>query len=443
MKRLLVLGAGFVAGPLVRYFLERSDVDVVVADLDLERARGQAGSHPRGTAVALDFRDAEATRREISRADVVASLLPHVFHPDVARFCLAEKKNMVTTSYAGEAMRAFDEDARRAGIVILNEVGLDPGIDHMEAKRIIDEVHGRGGQVRGFRSYCGGLPAPEARTNPFGYKFSWSPRGVLLAGRDSSRYLKDAAEVFVPAEDLFADPEAVAVEGLGDFEGYPNRDAVPYLGLYGIPEARTIFRGTLRWPGWCATFKAIGRLGLLDLAVRDLAGLTYRQLTAELAGLSGKSDLRGALREKFPRDVSADVLGRLGWLGLLSDALLPANATSPLDVLEHLMVEKLQYRPGERDMIVLRHELWASYPDGRAEKIVSTLVDFGIPGGSSAMARTVGFSAAAAVRLILEGRVSARGVVIPVLAELYGPILDELRRRGIVFKKERESLAFA
>ncbi|MBM3294625.1 MAG: saccharopine dehydrogenase [Candidatus Aminicenantes bacterium] len=438
MKRLLVLGAGFVAGPLVRDFLDVPDVEVAVADIEPERARRLVGDHPRGRALSLDLRREDDVRGFISKADAVVSLVPYVFHPLVARLCLAERKDMVTTSYESEAVRRLDPDARRAGIVILNEVGLDPGIDHMEAKRIIDEVHGRGGRVVGFRSYCGGLPAPGAAGNPFGYKFSWSPRGVLMAGRNPARFLQDGREVVIPAGEIFFRPESVPVDGLGEFEGYPNRDSMPYVSLYGIPEVRTMFRGTLRWPGWCETLKLIGDIGYLDDEPRDLAAGTYRRLTALLLGRPEEPDPGRAWAARTGRPAPAAAWERLEWLGLLSERPVPERAVSALDALEHLMVEKLSYGPRERDMIVLRHEFRTLDPDGGEEGIVSTLVDFGLPGGPSAMARTVAYPAASALRLILDGRISAKGVLLPVRPEIYGPVLDDLRRRGIIFREGRE-----
>ncbi|MHB8056132.1 MAG: saccharopine dehydrogenase C-terminal domain-containing protein, partial [Candidatus Aminicenantales bacterium] len=228
MKKILVLGAGFVAGPLVRYFLEKPDVHVSVADIEPDKAAALAGSHPRARAFALDLKNEAALTAEIAAADVTASLVPYAFHPVVARLCLRLKKPMVTTSYVSDAMRALDADARQAGVALINEVGLDPGIDHMEAMRVIDEIRARGGRVLSFRSYCGGLPAPEANTNPFGYKFSWSPRGVLLAGKNDARYLVDGREFLIPAAELFARPETDTIPGAGTFEGYPNRNSVPY-----------------------------------------------------------------------------------------------------------------------------------------------------------------------------------------------------------------------
>lgn len=436
MNTVLVLGAGFVAGPLVRYFLERPDAAVRVADVESSKAQALIGSHPRGKALSLDLQNEEALKKEIAGADLVVSLVPYGFHPTVARHCIAFRKNMVTTSYASEAMKSLDADARRAGITLLNEVGLDPGIDHMEAMRVIDEIKARDGRVLGFISYCGGLPAPEANTNPWGYKFSWSPRGVLLAGKNAAHYLKDGREVDIPGPELFAHYEMVTIKGLGVFEGYANRDSRPYAALYGIPETRTMFRGTLRYPGWCATLKKIGDVGLLDQTERDLKGTTYAALLKSLAGLAPLGDLRTALADKLGLSAKSGILDRWEWLGLFNDEPIPMARGSALDVLEHLMLRKLRYAEGERDMIVLRHAFRYAGPDGREKSVTSTLIDYGIPGGDSAMARTVGLPAAAGARLLLEGKISRKGVCLPVHSEIYGPILRELRSRGIIFRED-------
>ncbi len=344
---------------------------------------------------------------------------------------------MVTTSYVSEAMKNLDAEAKAAGIILLNEVGLDPGIDHMEAMRMIDGVHRSGGRVLGFTSYCGGLPAPESNTNPFGYKFSWSPRGVLLAGKNPARYLRDGLEFQIAAEDLFENFALRTVPGLGVFEGYPNRNSMPYIDVYGIQETKTMFRGTFRYPGWCATLKKIGDLGYLEQTERDLSGKSIRDLTLELAAAAGASDARSALAARLGLDPGGAVFGRLEWLGLLGREPVGLQKGSPLDVLERLMLAKLQYAPGERDMIVLQHVVEAQTADGRRERITSTLIDYGIPGGDSSMARTVGLPAAAGARLVLEGRIGGRGVLIPVVPEIYGPILEELRVHGIAFREER------
>jgi len=437
MDKILVLGAGFVAGPLVRSFLNRKGTSVRVADIDPTKAQALVGKHPSGEAFALDLADETQLGREIAAADVVVSLVPYTFHPAVARLCVARGKHMITTSYAGEAMHELDAAAKRAGVLLVNEVGLDPGIDHMEAMRIIDQVHGEGGRVLGFISYCGGLPAPDSNTNPFGYKFSWSPRGVLMAGKNAARYLKDGKEVFVPGEDLFESCTKVPIEGLGEFEAYPNRNSVPYIDLYGIPETRTMLRGTLRYPGWCETLKKIAEIGLLDTGLKNLAGMTSLKFIQGFLGMPVDWNAKKAIRDRFK--LEPRILERLEWLGLFGEELLGLEQAAPIDVLETLMLNKLRYTAKERDMVVLRHDFLVEGRDGKRERITSTLIDYGIPGGESAMARTVAYPAAAATRLVLEGRIGLTGVRIPVEKEIYVPILEEIKAAGIVFTEARRS----
>lgn len=431
MSRILVLGAGLVARPLVQYLLDQPEFHVTVASRTVEKARALIGDRPNGEALAFDIeREPERLDALVAGADLAVSMLPYIHHLQVAQACLRHRRHLVTTSYVKDEMRALDGAAREAGVLFLNEIGLDPGIDHMSAMRVIDRVHAGGGQVVSFRSYCGGLPAPEANTNPFGYKFSWSPRGVLLAGRNDARYLEDGQMVEVPNVRLFATRHPVPVEGVGVLEAYPNRDSLPYIQLYGIPEARTMYRGTLRYPGWCETWQKFVELGLLDLTEReDLAGMTYRQLLAQRIGRPQTTDLRRDLAVHLNLPEDSPVLDRFEWLGLLSDDPLPPQRTV-LDVLAVRMQEKLQYAPGERDMVVLLHDFVAEYPD-RRERIRSWLVDFGIPHGDTAMARTVGLPAAIATRLILQGVIRLTGVHIPVLPEIYRPVLAELEERGV------------
>ena len=440
MNKVLILGAGLVAGPLVRYLLDRPAFSVVVADVDVARARKLVAGHPRGQADLLDISDKAALAAAIGRADMVVSMVPYTFHPLVAALAIDQGKNMVTASYVSPSMRELDARAREKGVLLLNELGLDPGIDHMEAMRIIHKIHDSGGRVLGFTSYCGGLPAPEANTNPFGYKFSWSPRGVLLASKNSASFLKDGQIVSIPAEALFAKPETIPIPGLGEFEGYPNRDSVPYRDIYGIPEARSVLRGTLRYAGWCETLKKMVELGLLDDASKDRTGSTFRGLMAELSGAAPGADERGAVAGRMGLDPGSAIVSRLSWLGLFEERKLPAEKGSPLDNLAALMIEKLQYAEGERDMIVLQHEFLAQSESGRNERIVSTLIDYGIPGGDSSMSRTVGLPAAIAARLVCEGKIRMTGVQVPVYPEIYGPVLEELGALGIRFEEKRRVL---
>jgi saccharopine dehydrogenase (NADP+, L-glutamate forming) len=440
MKKVLILGAGLVAKPLVRYLLDQPDFKVEVASRTVSKAVKLIDNHPDGEAKELNLKDEEGLKNEVADSDLVISMVPYGFHPKVAKYCIDFGKHMVTTSYVSEVMQNLDEQARKANILILNEVGLDPGIDHMEAMRIIHEVEEKGGKIQSFTSYCGGLPAPEANTNPFGYKFSWSPIGVLLAGKNSAQYQKDSQQISIPAEDLFKDPSIINIEGLGEFEGYPNRNSLPYIQLYGIQSADTMLRGTLRNKGWCSTMKKMVDLGILDEEEKEWDGLTYKDFIRRLMGNPAEEDIQKALSAHLGIEEDSDIIKRFEWLGLLSDESIPVSKGSALDILGARMLEKLQYEEGERDMIILQHQFIASYPDGNKEKITSTLIDYGIPHGDSSMARTVGLPAAIATRLILEGKIEMTGVHIPVIPEIYVPILQELKEMDIAFTEKREEL---
>jgi saccharopine dehydrogenase (NADP+, L-glutamate forming) len=430
MKTVLVLGAGLVTRPLVRYLLESGDTNVTVASRTVSKAEALIGSHSRGKALAFDIESKpSALRQLIAASDVVISLLPYTYHVQVAKVCIENKTNMVTTSYVSPAMRALDSQAKEAGVIVLNEIGVDPGIDHMSAMKIIHSVQETGGEIVSFRSWCGGLPAPEANTNPLGYKFSWSPRGVLLAGRNPAHYLEDGQEITITGENLFEHYWPVEVPGLQNLEGYPNRDAVPYADVYGIQSAKTVFRGTLRNHGWCATLKSLVDLGMLDLEVKDWSGLTYSSLLARLVGYGGQ-DIRAGVREFLGLEQGSFILVNLEWLGLLSDAPLPIAIGAPIDILTACMLAKMQYGENERDMLIMQHEFIATYPD-RIEEITSTMIDFGVPGGDSSMSRTVGLPAAIATRLILDGAITRKGVAVPVTPDIYKPVLAELEQLGI------------
>lgn len=440
MKKILILGAGLVARPLVRYLLDQPDFEVEVASRTVSKAVKLIDNHPQGKASELNLKNEEGLKDEISKADIVISMVPFTFHPKVAKHCIDYNKHMVTTSYVSEVMKNLDAEAKRAGILILNEVGLDPGIDHMEAMRIIHEVEEKDGEISGFTSYCGGLPAPEANTNPFGYKFSWSPIGVLLAGKNSAQYLKDGQQIFIPPQDLFDNYLMINIEGLGEFEGYPNRNSLPYIELYGIKSTKTMLRGTLRNKGWCSTIKKIVDLGLLEEEEKDWKGLTYKGFLRKLMNDPAEEDIKKALAARLNIEENSDIIQRFEWLGLLSDESLTSDKDSPLNILGAKMLEKLQYDEGERDMIILQHQFIASYPGDKKEKITSTLIDFGIPHGDTSMARTVGLPAAISTKLILEGKIKKTGVHIPVTPEIYIPILQELKELDIAFKEKKEEM---
>ncbi|MEE4357569.1 MAG: saccharopine dehydrogenase C-terminal domain-containing protein [Desulfococcaceae bacterium] len=435
-KNILVLGAGFVSGPLVRYLLELPEISLTVASRTLSKAQKRIGNHPRGRAAALDVENAEALRAAVSAADIVISLLPWVHHLSVARQCLDLGKDMVTTSYVKGEMEELAPEAEKKGLLFLNEIGVDPGIDHMAAMRVIDRVKQSGGEITRFYSYCGGLPAPESDNNPFGYKFCWSPAGVLLAARNAGRYLKEGKTVDIPAEKLFRHYWFVDVPGAGTFEAYVNRDALPYIRIYGIDSVQSIYRGTLRNIGHCDSWDAFKRLGLLEQEpLFDFRKKGPGAVIAEKIGSDGKNLIKDTAKFLHLPEHSV-TLKKMEWLGLFSDAPLPLEKAPLFDMFARLLQEKLVYGEKESDMLIQHHEFRAQYPDGKTENIISTMTDKGIPGGDTSMSRTVGLPAAIAVKGMTEGKISLKGVQRPVMPEIYGPVLSELETQGIFLKEK-------
>ncbi len=439
MTKILVLGAGLVAGPLVRYLLNVDGFTVTVASRTVEKAQALVGGADNGIARFLNVKDEAALEALIADHDLSISLLPYVYHPTVARLCVKHTKQMVTTSYVKPEMQALDAAAKETGVILLNEIGVDPGVDHMSAMETIHQIADKGGKLISFTSNTGGLPAPDANDNPFGYKFSWAPRGVVLAGKNPAKFLKDGEVVDVPGPELFSNCWPCEVKGFGELEVYPNRDSMPYIEAYGIPTVTSMFRGTLRYPGWCDTLKKIVDLGLLDETERDdIAGLTYGQLLARLIDSNG-TDLKSDLAEFLGIAADSDSIVKLEWLGLLGNAAIPAVDNTYLDVVASRMLSKMEYSPGERDMLVMQHEFVVKYPD-RTEKITSTMVDYGIPNGDSSMSRLVGLPAAIAARMILQREIDLTGVRVPMIPEIYKPVLAELAGMGISFQETVETL---
>jgi saccharopine dehydrogenase-like NADP-dependent oxidoreductase len=374
-----------------------------------------------------------------SEADLICSLLPYTYHVKAAKVALKYQKPFCTTSYISDEMKALDEEARAAGVLILNECGVDPGIDHMSAMQIIDHVHNQGGKIASFTSFTGGLPAPDANDNPFGYKLSWSPRGVLLAGRNDAQFLYDGEVVKIPGPELFDHYKIMEVPNMGKFEGYPNRDSMPFIDYYGIQETKTMQRGTFRNLGWCGTLKKVADLGLLSIEERNFGGMTYAEMMSELTKADSSESPIEATARKVGLKSDDPIVQRLDWLGLFSDQEVPSDVTTYLDSVCNLFEQKLKYAPGERDMIVMHHEFIAEYPD-RKEKITSTMIDYGIPNGDSSMSRTVALPVAIASRMILEGSIDLIGVHRPVMPEVYEPILKELETLNIKLEEHTYNL---
>jgi len=438
LKNVLILGAGLVSQPLIDYLFEHTDFTLTVADICEENARKAIGNNARGRTETLDVNNAEHLGQLVANADLVVSLLPFTLHALVAGHCLNANKSMVNASYVSEEMRALDEQARSKGLLFLCEMGLDPGIDHMSAMQIIHSIQERGGQITEFVSVCGGLPAPDANNNPFGYKFSWSPKGVLLAGNSPARYIEDSREKEISSEKLFHSTIPMKIEGL-DFEAYPNRDSISYKELYGLKDIGLLMRGTLRYQGWHEYLIALRTLNLLADVPVDQGSKSFAVFLADLNGFDAV-DIARDVAAKLALPLDHAVIKALEWLGLFDTEPREFEQSTAIDVLVDLMSRKMAYLPGERDMVTLQHRFKASFQD-HAEEITSTLMDYGVPGGHSSMARTVSLPLAIVVKLILNGKIDLTGVQIPVDPMIYEPVLKELNSAGITFKEEVVKLA--
>jgi len=439
-KKVLVLGAGYVSAPVIDYLTRDPDVGVTVASALKEEANKLASRYPRTQPVLLDVaQSTEALDDLIKEHNIVLSLLPWTLHPTIAERCIALKKNMVTASYCTDPMRALHDKAVDAGITVVNEVGVDPGIDHLLAMECFDEVHTAGGKVESFISYCGGLPAPEASDNALGYKFSWSPRGALMNMLAGAKYLEAGKPVTVDPNGGLLDSAAPMTFLPGfNIEGYPNRDSTVYGELYGIPEAHTILRGTLRYRGYTDALRGLVRLGLLNPdqhpALHEHGpDITWRQFLCKLMGVAKDNIFYDNLVDTITERVGTEARTKaLESLGLLSDDPVE-KLGSPLDTLSRHLANRLAYEPGERDMILMRHEVVIRWPDNRREHRGINLAHYGSekPDGYTAMASTVGFPAAIATRMVLDNEIQKKGMVLPFTRDIYKPMLERLQNEGI------------
>ena len=430
MKRVVVFGSGKVARPAIRTLLGTGH-QVTVATDQPEVGRALLGDHAHGNVLEVDASNIRQVESAVVDADAAISLLPVAFHLRVAEACVARKTPFVTTSYVSAEMRALDGAAREAGVILLNEVGADPGIDHMQAMRLIHGVHEQGGTVTGLRSMCGGIPAADSADNPFRYKISWSTRGVVLAGKRPARFLRRGETVDVPSLGVFDHAEPLTVPEIGTLESYPNGDSIRFVNEYALGRVDTMIRGTLRWPGWCETWSALARLGFLDDVPGQPLGPTYAGEMCRATHRSNASHPRAAAAEHLGLPEDHAILDRLHWLGLFSAEAVPEFAHTRADLLVHRMDASMQYDVDERDMLVMDHVVEFRDARGAPRRRRASLVEYGVPGGDSAMSRTVGIPAACAVRRILDGTIGDVGVQIPVKPSIYEPVLADLDAMGI------------
>ncbi len=423
MSKFLVLGAGLVTGPVIEYLSRRSGNQIVLASHILaeanEIAEGYKNVHP----VHLDVHDKAGLDGLISGADLVTSLVPPPLHPMVAQACVQARTHFVSASYQTPEMLDLSAQAKAAEICILNEIGLDPGIDHISAMQIIDDIQAKGEQVESFISWCGGLPAPAHNDNPLGYKFSWQPKGAILVLLNEAAYLQAGQKIIVAGKDLMDRAVPITIAGL-ELECYPNRNSVTYRDIYGIGEVQNLLRGTLRYQGFCQILALAKTLDLMNTEAGELPG-----------PMRWADYIKFLNPDMVLREPSNAAWQGLDWLGCFSDRAITPNAV-PIDAFCDLLLARLSYGCGETDMIVLLHKFVIKKPDGEKYFITSLLQDCGAPDGHSAMARMVGFPVAIAAQMIADGDIKQRGTLLPVSKDFYLPILAALKAENIVFQEQ-------
>jgi saccharopine dehydrogenase-like NADP-dependent oxidoreductase len=445
MKQILVLGAGLSSSALVRYLQQQAGKlqwVITIADANIDSAILRAANMPYTNAIQLQANDTFELGNTIAQYDIVLSLLPPDMHVLVAKACITYKKHLITASYVSDGMRNLHKDALKAGVLLLNEMGLDPGIDHMSAMYVIDEIKAMGGQVRVFRSYCGGLVAEEFDDNPWHYKFTWNPRNVVLAGKATAALVRDGLIKYIPPARIFKTIENISIHQVGDFDGYPNRDSLSYIKPYGIAEAHTVIRGTLRGKGFCEAWQLITELGLNDddLVIQDAYKLTYRSWISAFVPGADEVNVESMLQAHLNVSDNDPRFLKLQWLGLFDHTTIPLRSATSAQILQVLLQSKWNLLPNELDMIVLQHQFeYTIGADNYTRK--DNLVVKGDDNTFTAMAKTVGLPMAIATKHILNGTITQRGVHIPINSNIYKPVLAELQTLGISFTHHTELIS--
>ena len=445
MRSILLIGAGRSSSSLIKYFLDLSSEEnwtLTVADFSEELARDKINNHPSARAVGFDIQNERERSAIISKADIVISMLPANMHLPVALECLKQKKNLITASYVSHEMQELNEKVTSAGLLFLNECGLDPGIDHMSAMHVIDDVKQKGGKLNAFRSYTGGLVAPESNDNPWGYKFSWNPRNVILAGQGTACLIENGKYKYIPYNRLYLETQKIDVDNCGSFDGYANRDSLSYRKLYNIENIQTMIRGTLRQSGYCKAWNILVKLGLTDdsYSIEDSQHLTYKMLVDAFlpSSVKGKNiEERLSLFVNLP--VESVEMQMVKWTEILSDRVIGIPNATPAQALQKLLEEKWKLKDSDKDMIVMQHQFEYSL-NGKNILHTSSLVVKGENSVYTAMAKTVGTPVAIAARLILNGKITLKGVHIPVQRAIYEPVLTELKKYGISFVERQKEI---
>ncbi|MCW4468577.1 saccharopine dehydrogenase NADP-binding domain-containing protein [Flavobacterium sp. MFBS3-15] len=442
MRNILIIGAGRSASSLIEYLLNKAEAEnlhITIGDLSVELAERKTKGHPRASAITFDIFDEDQRREEISKADVVISMLPAHLHYEVAKDCITHKKHMVTASYISPAMQELDSQVVANNLIFMNEIGLDPGIDHMSAMKIIEEIRDKGGKVLLFESFCGGLVAPESDNNLWNYKFTWNPRNVVLAGQGgAAKFIQEGTYKYIPYNKLFRRTEFMDVEGYGRFEGYANRDSLKYRSVYGLDDALTLYRGTLRRVGFSKSWNMFIQLGMTEdtYVMENSETMSYREFTNSFLPYHPTDSVELKLRHILKIDQDDIQWDKLVELDLFNDDKIVGlrNAT-PAQILEKILSDKWTLNAADKDMIVMYHKIGYEI-NGHQQQVDATMVCIGDDQTYTAMAKTVGLPVAMAALQILNGNITTPGVQLPINREVYLPILKELEEFGVVFNEK-------
>lgn len=442
MRTVLIIGAGRSASSLIQYLLNKSeaeDLHLIIGDLSLASAQNKTNNHPNSTAISLDIFDQNQRKEAIQKADIVISMLPAHLHIEVARDCIILKKHMVTASYISDAMQELDVLAKENNLIFMNEIGLDPGIDHMSAMKVIHEIKAKGGKMLLFESFCGGLVAPESDTNLWNYKFTWAPRNVVLAGQGgAAKFIQEGTYKYIPYCNLFRRTEFLEVEGYGKFEAYSNRDSLKYLDVYGLTDVLTLYRGTIRRVGFSKAWNMFVQLGMTDdsYVMEDSENMSYRQFVNSFLPYHPTDSVEIKMRLILKIDQDDSMWDKLLELDLFNpNKKVGLKNATPAQILEKILTDSWTLQPKDKDMIVMYHKFGYEL-NGQKQQIDSKMVCLGEDQTYTAMAKTVGLPVAMATLLILNGKIKTPGVQLPIREEVYLPILKELEEYGVVFKEQ-------
>jgi saccharopine dehydrogenase-like NADP-dependent oxidoreductase len=432
MSKVAVLGAGYVVKPMVDYFIDSCKYEVTVATRTVSKAEKVIAGRSLGTPVSWTIDDVDTLDKIVQGVDVVVVMIPRSCHMVVAELCLKHQTTMITTDFMHEQIAALDEEAKKQNTLILTELGEDPGLDNMGAQQMIDEINTEGGKITSLNSYGAGLPSFEDNRNPFGYKFSWDPNGLMRSAVSPAVYVVNGKAIEAHAK--FEHHRLVDVYGIGTFETYPSNDSRRYISHFGLDENVSCYKGLLRFIGWSNTIINLLKLKLIENnEIKDFNNTTYSQFMASLVGTTEAKDIKAEVANYMHMDVKNDFIKKLDWLGLFDDVQINLDRGTNSNLLVDLMLKKMSYNEDEKDMIIVHNEIDVELSDRKEKRISSMLVE-GIPGRDSAMASAVSLPPAIAAKLILEGKIASKGVCMPTTPEMYKPILQEMSDYGFSFK---------